>query len=116
MSENFVYADLSRMMKAPRCAVLCRDVEEFQLFYDNAKEQLAEYMQWDSDFAHSIWEEYDWNTAFTLFESNDDGPYSMTYCYEAWFRDHGYELVEFADLCNVVDIEESEKSFDFLLG
>ena len=108
--------DLSRMMERPKCAVLCRSVEELELFYSAAESELSEYLHWDCGFIHTLWNEYKENTGFTLFESNNDGPYSMTYCYEAWFRDRGYELIEFSDLCNIPDIDESEVSLDVLFG
>ena len=108
--------DLSRMLELPKCAVICRSVEELELFHEFASKQLAEHMYWDFKFIHRIWDDYEENTGFTLFDGDGSGPHSMTYCYEAWFRDHGYEIIEFSDLCNIPDIQESEASLDTLFG
>ena len=115
MSEDFMYADLSRMLELPKCAVLMRTEDEARAFFHNSIQQIAEYVHWDLEDVLNLWSIYKEKTGFTLFLSYDE-PESISYCDEDWFRNEGYEIVEFSDLCNVADIEESEKSLDFLLS
>ena len=42
MSEDFMYADLSRMLELPKCAVLMRTEEEARAFFHNSIQQIAE--------------------------------------------------------------------------
>ena len=40
----------------------------------------------------------------------------MTYADVPWFRENGYEIVEFDDLRRLPDIDESDMSISFLVG
>lgn len=115
MSKNFMYANLSRMTSLPKCAVMCRNNEELEAFYENAKRQLGKFLCWDFDEILNLWCRYREITGFTLFVS-DSEPGSMSYCDEDWFRRSGYELIEFSDLCDVADIEESDQPVAVLFG
>lgn len=115
MSKKYMYADLSRMTSLPKCAVMCRNIEELKSFYENVKRQLDKFLYWDFDEILMLWERYREITGFTLFVS-DSEPGSMSYCDEDWFRKSGYELIEFSDLCDVADIEESDQPVAVLLG
>lgn len=115
MNENFVYADLSRMLELPKCAVLMRTEDEARAFFHNSVQQIAEYVHWDLEDVLGLWNIYKEKTGFTLFLSYDE-PESISYCDEGWFRDEGYEIVEFSSLCNTADIEESEMPLDILFN
>lgn len=114
MSENFMYADLSRMLELPKCAVLCRTEDEVRAFFENAKQQLPGNLFWDLEDILGLWSYYKEKTGFTVITSIE--PESMSYCEEDWFRAEGYELIEFSDLINVVEIEESDQSVELLFG
>lgn len=115
MSEDFMYADLSRMLELPKCAVLIRTDEEARAFFHNSIQQIAEYTRWSLEDVLNFWNIYKEKTGFTLFIRYDE-PESISYCNEAWFRNEGYETVEFSDLCNTVDIDESDQPIDTLFG
>lgn len=115
MCENLIYADLSRMLELPKCAVLCRTEDDVRALCENANPQLVGCFCFDLDDMLIFWSVYKEHTGFTLYVG-DELPRSISYCNEQWFRDEGYELVEFSDLCNVADIEESDQSVDILLG
>lgn len=103
------------MMSLPKCAVMCRNVEELSLFYEAAKQQFAHLMFWDSEVIIGLWNVYGEQTGFTLFVDEAESA-SMSYCYEEWFRGNGYEIVEFSDIACVVEIEESEAPIESLFG
>ena len=46
----------------------------------------------------------------------DNEPDDMSWCDRDWFEESGYDIIEFADLVNPVEIEESEMSLDVLLS
>lgn len=115
MNENFVYADLSRMLELPKCAVLIRTEAEASAFFHNSIQQIAKYVYWNFADVLDLWNIYKEKTGFTLFTSYD-GPELASYCYEGWFRDNGYEIIEFSDLCNIADIDESDQPIDVLFG
>ena len=111
------YADLSRMAEAPKCAVMCRTPEEAEALFHNFQQQFPEFIKhWDLDDIMNLWGYNDSKTGFTMITSYDNTPEHISYCDEPWFRGEGYEIVEFADLVNVVDIEEGDKPLDFLFG
>ena len=114
MSEDFMYADLSRMLELPKCAVLCRTEDDVRALYENAKQQIPGHLYWDFDDMLGLWNYYREKTGFTLITGSE--PDSMSYCYEEWFMGEGYELIELSDLTNVAEIEESDQSVEFLFG
>lgn len=105
--------DLSRMLESPKCAVICRSLEEVEIFYINASKQLSAYIPWDFDDIQMLWSTYKGNTGFTLFVSRNE-PESVSYCNEGWFKAEGYELIELSDITPFLEIMESELSFDIL--
>lgn len=113
MTKTIPYVDLSRMLELPKCAVMVRSVDELENFFANAQKQISKYLYWDFDDILGLWKQYQDATGFTLFTSYDT-PDSMSYCWETWFYDNGYEVIEFSELCNLPDIEESEMSLDML--
>lgn len=114
MTKTIPYADLSRMAESPKCAVMVRSVDELENFFANAQKQLSKYLYWDYADILGLWKQYQDATGFTLFTGS--GPESMSYCWETWFHDSGYEVIEFSELCNVPDLAESEMSLDILFN
>lgn len=113
--KNIPEIDLSRMLELPKCAVICRNIEELEIFYANATQQLGEYLYWDFDDALGLWNNYEDKTGFTLF-AGSDSPSSMSYCNEEWFRGNGYEIIELSDIAYIPDIRESEATLDTLFS
>lgn len=109
--------DLSRMLESPKCAIHVASLEDAQALIYNAKKQFPERaVSWSAEVVSG------WNTdeieetCFTMFYDGEDEPTSMSYCDINWFRDAGYEIVEFSELLQVsADIDESDQSIDILL-
>lgn len=117
MSVNeYEQVDLSRMKEYPRCAVICRTEEEVRSFYHNCTQQLSELMHWNIRDIISLWEIYRGRTGFTLCYADRDKLRDMSYCYEQWFRANGYEIVEFSELSNHTELEESEMPIESIFG
>ena len=114
--DGIPYVDLSVMLQPHKCAVVCRDVEELNIFYLNAQKQLSGYLQWDHEDIRDVWDYYKDRTGFTLFADDGVEPSSMSYCSDDWFVGDGYEIIELSDLCNILEIEESDQPVSALFG
>lgn len=112
--NSFCEIDLSRMTQEPKCAVICRTIDDLYVFFENAQQQLGQFVRWSRDKAVLLWGSYKEKTGFTLFTRT--GPDLMTYCNEEWFRENGYEIIEVSDLISILDIDESDVSVYFLFG
>lgn len=109
--------DLSRMLEDPRCAIHVSTLEEAKIIILNAKNQFPERVKNWNAISNNHWTVYKEETGFTLFYEDEDEPTTMSYADIPWFKENGYQIVEFGDLLGaVVDIEESEQSIDFLLS
>lgn len=116
MDRECQEANLDRMLVLPMCAVMCRTEDELKSFYHNCRAQLGALFQWDFGQIHSLWTHYGYGeTGFTMFVNNNRENH-MSWCSEQWFRNNRYEIVEFSELANVNEIEESEQSIEFLIG
>lgn len=116
MNDSVPYVDLSMMPLPPKCAVICRDIEELDIFFANLQEQIPECLYWDYDEIKNLWHYYGDKTGFTLFDCDDEVPGSMTYCDYDWFVSEGYAVIELSSLLNTADIEESDLPFIALFG
>lgn len=115
MAKDYQRVDLSRMVERPKCAVMCRTAGDAETFFYNFTEQFEkEYLYWSLNDILNVWNQYQDKTGFTLIVG-DGCPESISYCDEEWFLDSGYELIEFEDLANPTEIEESEMSMSVLL-
>ena len=115
MADNYQRVDLYRMVQRPRCAVMCRTAGDTVTFFYNVIEQFPNFVVWDLNNILNVWNNYQEKTGFTLMLS-DDEPTSISYCGEEWFRNSGYEIIEFEVLANPVELEESEMPVDVLLN
>ena len=114
MSNHYGFVDLSRLIKAPKCAVFFQTVEEIECFFYNCEQQLEEYcLFWMLEDLVDRWEN-DNRAGFSFMTG--DTPEDMTWSTKDWFEEEGFEIIEFSDLANPVEIEESEMSLDTLLG
>ena len=116
MDKQFQYADLARMEQLPRCAIVCRTAEEAEEFYHNVSHQFPEFVRWSLDELMNLWDYHKSETGFTFFCDHDTEPGSITYCDVPWFRSSGYVLVEYLELVNAPELEESGYPIDFLIG
>lgn len=108
------HIDLSRLFEAPKSAIFFQSAEEVELFYHNCVSQYEHYIRhWSLDDVVSKWENHE-GCGFTFM--TDSEPDDMSWCDRQWFEESGYEIIEFADLANPVEIEESEMSIDVLLN
>ena len=108
--------DISRLLECPACAVHLRTEEEAIAIIRAAKNLYPERVRaWDVE--SNNWSDYRDQTAFTFFdEPYHEEPNNMTYADVPWFRENGYEIVEFSDLRLIPDIDESDMSISFLVG
>lgn len=108
--------DISRMFECPACAVHVSTEEEAIAIICAAQEICPErVIAWSAE--SNNWDIYREQTAFTFFDgSYDEEPDNMTYADVPWFRENGYEIVEFSDLRRIPDIDESDMSINFLVG
>lgn len=114
MSNHCEFVDLSRLIEAPKCAVFFQTVEEVECFYHNCEKQLGDYcLFWVLEDLVDRWEN-DNSAGFTFMTGSE--PEDMTWSTRDWFEEEGYEIIEFYDLINPVEIEESEMSLDVLLS
>lgn len=113
----FPAVDLSRMLEKPKCAIHVASLEEAKIVIANAKNQFPDRVKrWDIE-AKNFWNAHRENTGYTLFYEGYDEPSTMSYTYISWFKDNGYEIVEFGELLGAtVDIEESDQPVDILFG
>ena len=110
----YPHLDISRMLELPRCAVRCSSEDEARALIYNIRKQFPDMAtHWTIDENH--WNEYKMDTCYTLFYSGMTRPQGLCFYYIEWYLKNNYEIVEFADLCNQVEIEESEMSIDVLL-
>lgn len=116
MDKQFQYADLSRMDKLPKCAIVCRTAEDAKEFYNNAKRQFPKLVRWSLDELMTLWNYNESETGFTFFCDGDTEPGHITYCDVPWFKSAGYALVEYLELVNTPDLDEGEYPIDFLIG
>ena len=116
MKRNTQYVDVFRMLEAPKCAIICRTIEDACLLYDSISCQLPEYSTlWSPDDLEYVWNVNESKTGFSLY-SWDNEPEPLSYCDEEWFRGEGYVIIEFSDLCDIPDLEEGDLPIGFLLG
>lgn len=112
--NTYPRVDLSRLFIAPKAAVFFQDICEIELFYHNCVEQCKSYIRhWYLADMVAKWENNE-GCGFTFMTG--DEPESMSWCDKRWFEESGYEIIEFADLVNPIEIEESEISIDVLLS
>lgn len=116
MERNFQYADLSRMESTPMCAVICRTAEEAEEFFYNVRSQFPDHLYWSLDNLMGLWKYHGPQTGFTFFCEDDTEPGALSYCDEPWFKETGYVLIEFSELCNTPDFEDSNLPLEFLLS
>lgn len=106
--------DLSRMFELPKCAVRCRTREDAKALVANFDTQypgMADYF----DPENPDWD-YGDETAYTLFYSDEDEPTSLSRTDFGWFEEEGYEVIEFSELLNTTEIEESDMPIESLFG
>ena len=106
--------DLSRLFETPKSAIFFQSAEEAELFYHNCASQYGHYIRhWSLNDVVRKWENHE-GCGFTFMTDNE--PDDMSWCDRDWFEESGYDIIEFADLVNPVEIEESEMSLDVLLS
>lgn len=89
-------------------------VEEVKQFWHNCEEQLADFCGfWELGDVVRKWEN---NPTIGFTFMTDTMPEDMTWCDRAWYEASGYEIIEFEDLANPAELEESEMSLDVLLS
>ena len=113
--DTYPSVDLSRLFSAPKSAVFFQNVGEIEIFRHNCAVGFSRYVRyWSLKDMTDKWENNDGGVGFTFMTG--DEPESMSWCDRQWFECNGYEIIEFADLANPVEIEESEVSIDVLLN
>lgn len=112
--DTYPRVDLSRLFAAPKSAVFFQNVGEIEIFRHNCAVEFSRYIRhWSLKDMTDKWENNE-GVGFTFMTG--DEPESMSWCDRQWFEESGYEIIEFADLVNLVEIEESEMSIDVLLN
>lgn len=113
MSEH-KYVDLSRLFETPKSAIFFQNTEEAALFYHNCTSQYGYYIRhWSLNDVVRRWMNNE-GCGFTFMTGNE--PDDMSWCDRDWFEESGYDIIEFADLFNSVEIEESEMPLAVLLS
>ena len=114
MGKDYQYVDISRVKEAPKCAIICNTEQEVELFYHSCEEQIPELIDfWTLEDVLSIWNSRE-RVCFSFLVGDEIE--DMSWCYEAWFIESGYEIVEFSELANPSEIEESDSPINVLLG
>lgn len=114
---EYPVVDLSRLLERPAAAVMYRTPYDAQCFLVNAKEQFDLLAAtWDEDEILGVWDVYHEKTGFTFYLPSNETPQRVSYCNEEWFRDEGYQLIEFADFLHIPELEEGDLPISFLMG
>lgn len=116
MEHDFRYVDLSLVSENRKIAILCRNIDDAETLFHNIKEQFPQRLYWSLEETLTVWRYNGEKTGFTFFREYDDEPETLSYCDEQWFREEGYELVEFSDLVQIPDLEEGDLPIEFLIG
>lgn len=116
MGTQFQYANLSRMDVLPKCAIICRTAEEAEEFFYNVNKQFPDRICWSLEDLMDLWRNYESETGFTFFCTLDTEPGSISYCDTSWFKRNGYVLIEYSELVDSPELEDSGLPIDFLIG
>lgn len=115
--SEYPEVDLSRLLERPAAAIMCRTPYEAQCFLVNAKEQFGQLANtWDEDGILVVWNVYDRRTGYTFYLPSDDDPQRVSYCNEEWFRNEGYQLIEFSDFLHIPELQEGDLPISFLMS
>ena len=64
----------------------------------------------------TYWDEYEEDTAYAAYDSDYERPMSLGYSDECWWRDEGYHIIQFEEIRQVAEIDESDVPISFLVG
>lgn len=64
----------------------------------------------------TYWDEYDEDTAYAAYDNDYERPMSLGYSEDYWWKDEGYHIIQFAELCQVSEIDESDQPISLLVG
>ena len=64
---------------------------------------------------NTYWGEYEEATAYAAYDNDYEGPMSLCYSDDCYWEDEGYHIIQFEELCQITEIDESDMAIDFLL-
>ena len=64
----------------------------------------------------TYWDEYEEDTAYTAYDNDYERPMSLSYSEDFWWKDEGYHIIQFEEICHISEIDESDMPINFLVG
>lgn len=64
----------------------------------------------------TYWDEYEEDTAYAAYDNYCERPMSLGYSEDYWWKDEGYHIIQFKELCQVSEIDESDQPISLLVG
>ena len=105
--------DLSALLQYPiaiRCATSAEAMELVTAFTEQFPSRISGVSVEDT-----YWYEYEESTAYAAYDNSYERAMSLGYSDEWWWSDEGYRIIQFEELCQVAEIDESDRSISFLL-
>ena len=106
--------DLSALLHHP-IAICCATSAEAMELVTAFTEQFPDRISGVS-VEDTYWDEYEEDTAYAAYDSDYERPMSLGYSDECWWRDEGYHIIQFEELRQVAEIDESDVPISFLVG
>lgn len=116
--NQYPYIDLSKMFDIPGCAVRTPTEFDAATIIANFQRQYPEYRKYH--FHDTYWSNHREETAYSIWDTfEDDTPPKLStlgYCDVPWFKGNGFTIIEFSELAQEQELEESDAPLDLLLG
>lgn len=110
ISMNDLYALLHNPI-AIRCATAEEAMELVTAFTKQFPDRISEVSVEDT-----YWDECGEDTAYAAYDNDYECPMSLGYADDYWWKDEGYHIIQFEELCPISEIDESDRPVEFLLS
>ena len=106
--------DLSALLHNP-IAIRCATAEEAMELVVAFTKQFPDRISGVS-VEDTYWDEYEEDTAYAAYDNDYERPMSLGYFDDCWWKDEGYHIIQFEELCPISEIDESDMPINFLVG
>lgn len=106
--------DLSALLNNP-IAIHCATAEEAMELIVAFTKQFPDLISGVS-VGDTYWYEYEEDTAYAAYDNYYERPMSLGYSDDCWWKDEGYRIIQFEELCPISEIDESDQPISLLVG
>lgn len=106
--------DLSALLHNP-IAIRCATAEEAMELVTAFTKQFPDRISGVS-VEDTYWDEYEEDTAYAAYDNDYERPMYLGYSEDYWWKDEGYHIIQFEELCPISEIDESDQPVEFLLS